>query len=260
MCACSALRPSKISRVTSRPATSCSICAIPRWARPRAVLLRALGLGRAVLVSEVGAFAELPDDVCLKVPVGPGEEDLIFEFLNLLVSRRDLAQSMGQRARAYVERECNWDAVAERYASFLCAVKDGRDWQEPETSAAPQPASAPVAPEYIAGWAAEPSAREYVQDALHASDANARNHATRRARRLHSRNGRVSADHARAAHQAGLRHCARLLLRPGGPRGPAHRDLRGRRALRVRRSICSTPRRTRFLIPTDASPRCCAAS
>jgi len=95
-------------------------------------LLRAMGLGRAVLASDVGAFAELPDDVCLKVPVGAGEEDLIFEFLDLLVSRRDLAQAMGHRARAYVERECNWDLVAERYASFLCAVKDGRDWREPE--------------------------------------------------------------------------------------------------------------------------------
>ena len=126
-------------------------------------LLRAMGLGRAVLVSEVGAFAEVPDDVCLKVPVGPGEEDLIFEFLNLLVSRRDLAQSLGQRARAYVERECNWDLVAQSYASFLCAVKDGRDWREPETNAARPPESAPVAPEYIAGWVAEPSARDYVQ-------------------------------------------------------------------------------------------------
>ena len=125
-------------------------------------LLRAMGLGRAVLASDVGAFAELPDDVCLKVPVGAGEEDLIFEFLDLLVSRRDLAQAMGQRARTYVERECNWDLVAERYASFLCAVKEGRHWQEPETHPAPAPESPPVAPEYVAGWVATPTAREYL--------------------------------------------------------------------------------------------------
>ena len=44
-------------------------------------LQRALGLGKAVIVSDVGAFAELPDDVCLKVPTAPDraqeEEDLI---------------------------------------------------------------------------------------------------------------------------------------------------------------------------------------
>ena len=33
-------------------------------------LLRSLGLGRAVIVSDIGSFAEYPDEVCLKVPGG----------------------------------------------------------------------------------------------------------------------------------------------------------------------------------------------
>jgi glycosyltransferase involved in cell wall biosynthesis/SAM-dependent methyltransferase len=128
-------------------------------------LLRALGLGRAVVVSDVGAFAELPDDLCLKAAVGPGEEDLIFEYMNLLVSRPDVARSLGARAHDYVERECSWETVAHRYASFLCAVKEGRDWTAPETATPADvlPESAPVAPEYIASWAIEPAAQEYVQ-------------------------------------------------------------------------------------------------
>ena len=44
-------------------------------------LQRALGLGKAVIVSDIGSFSELPDDTCLKVPAGPEraieEEDLI---------------------------------------------------------------------------------------------------------------------------------------------------------------------------------------
>src|SRR5579863_8801537 len=75
-------------------------------------LQRALGLGKAVIVSDVGSFAELPDGVCLKVPTGPDriqqEEDFIFEYLSLLVSRPDLARDMGARAKEWVERECNW--------------------------------------------------------------------------------------------------------------------------------------------------------
>src|SRR5436309_2769925 len=53
-------------------------------------LQRALGLGRAVIASDIGSFAELPDDVCLKAPIGQHEEDTLFEYLNLLVSRPDL--------------------------------------------------------------------------------------------------------------------------------------------------------------------------
>ena len=63
--------------------------------------MRALGLGKAVIVSDVGSFSELPDDICLKVTVGPEEEDLIFEYLNVLVSRPDLARALGERARRW---------------------------------------------------------------------------------------------------------------------------------------------------------------
>ncbi len=88
-------------------------------------MLRALGLGKAVLVSDVGAFREFPDSVCLKVPVGAGEEDLIFEYLNLLVFRQDLARSLGECARAWVARECNWPHVAGMYAKFIEAMHCG---------------------------------------------------------------------------------------------------------------------------------------
>ncbi|MCU1330559.1 MAG: glycosyl transferase, group 1 [Bryobacterales bacterium] len=99
-------------------------------------LTRAMGLGRAVLVSDVGSFSELPDDVCLKVPVGADEEDLIFEYLNTLVSRPDLALAMGGRAKAWVERECRWDVVGRRYAAFLGEVVEGR---APSAVAVPLP-------------------------------------------------------------------------------------------------------------------------
>jgi len=88
-------------------------------------LLRALGLGKAALVSEVGSFGEFPDDVCLKVPVGKGEEDTIFEYLNLLISRPDVAQALGARARSFVTRNCSWPVVAKQYAQFLEAVAEG---------------------------------------------------------------------------------------------------------------------------------------
>ncbi len=131
-------------------------------------LLRALGLGKAVLVSDVGAFRELPDEVCLKVSVEAAEEDQIFEYLNLLVSRPDVAGALGRRAREFVERECNWDLVAQRYASFLQAVHEGRVWAEP-AAAPPPPATAcepPATGSYIAGWAVTPESQEYVQTHL----------------------------------------------------------------------------------------------
>ena len=155
-------------------------------------LLRAMGLAKAVLVSEIASFAEFPEDVCLKVPVGAGEEDLIFEYLNLLVSRPDVAREMGAHARAYVAERCNWPAVARQYAGFLEAVIEGRKWEPPVYEAAAEPlADAPVADpsretaepsrdregavlesdpghptselaRYLAGWAASPESKLYL--------------------------------------------------------------------------------------------------
>ncbi|MDQ6698796.1 MAG: glycosyltransferase, partial [Acidobacteriota bacterium] len=110
-------------------------------------LLRALGLGKAVLVSDLGSFQEFPADVCLKVPVDSSEEDLIFEYLTVLTERPDLSRALGASAKAWVERDCNWNKVAGQYAEFLASVCS----------------RPPSLAQYILGWAADPDARRYVE-------------------------------------------------------------------------------------------------
>lgn len=129
-------------------------------------LLRAFGMSKAAIVSNVGSFAEFPGDVCLKVPVDSSEEDTLFETLNLLVSRPDLARALGANARAWVERECSWSRVARLYAAFLAAVSEGREWRAEQQATEPAPAPVVEVPgDYVRGWA-EPSAREYVDTHL----------------------------------------------------------------------------------------------
>ncbi len=134
-------------------------------------LQRALGLGRAVIVSDTGAFSELPDDICLKVPVGRGEEELILESLNILVSRPDLARAMGERAKRWVERECNWKKVAREYAEFLACVA-GRPGAAPPADSSAIPAAAaespapdgevqPISAEAVESWVS-PEGRAYA--------------------------------------------------------------------------------------------------
>jgi glycosyltransferase involved in cell wall biosynthesis/SAM-dependent methyltransferase len=132
-------------------------------------LQRALGLGKAVVVSDIGAFAELPGEICLKVSTGPEEEDMIFEYLNLLVSRPNLARAMGDRAKEWAERECSWSVVASQYTEFLDQFAGGRTppqaWQATaEEPAPPAPVARfveSVAPGAIDSWVV-PEARHYV--------------------------------------------------------------------------------------------------
>ena len=129
-------------------------------------LMRALGLGKAVIVSEVGSFNELPDDICLKVPVDATEEQHLFEYLNALVSRPELRRALGERAKDWVERECTWPKVAQRYAEFLEQIANNHVNPSPTCDAgelAAKPAAAHVKPEYILSWAPDSAAQGYIE-------------------------------------------------------------------------------------------------
>ena len=127
-------------------------------------LQRALGMGKAVIVSDVGSFRELPDDICLKAPVDATEEEHLFEYLNLLATRPSVRTALGERARTWAEQECSWEMAARRYAEFLGAVVEGREWQQAAKIAAPQANGVPVPADYIASWApAANGSRSYVE-------------------------------------------------------------------------------------------------
>ncbi|HSP69709.1 MAG TPA: glycosyltransferase [Bryobacteraceae bacterium] len=129
-------------------------------------LQRALGMGKAVIVSDVGSFRELPDEICLKTPVDSTEEEHLFEYLNLLATRPSVRSALGDRAREWAERECSWEVVARRYVEFLDCLVQGREWRQPPASEKPasQEAAAAVPGDYIASWApVEDGSRSYVE-------------------------------------------------------------------------------------------------
>lgn len=80
--------------------------------------IRTLSLGKPLVVSDLGWFAELPDEVAIKIPVGAGEEEALVDALEQL-SDPAVARAMGDRAKAYVEDVHGLDHVAELYAAAL---------------------------------------------------------------------------------------------------------------------------------------------
>lgn len=133
-------------------------------------LMRALGLGKAVIVSDVGSFSELPESICLKAPVDESEEDHLFEYLNLLVSRPELRKALGARGRDWVNTECTWPQVARRYAEFLERIAHNgaapgmAETIHPEPP--PQASPVQVEPEYILSWAPDEAAKGYMETHL----------------------------------------------------------------------------------------------
>ncbi len=111
--------------------------------------LRLLGLGRAVVVTEVGWFAEIPDDCCAKVPLGapgdPMEEDLLAALLETLAADPGLRHRMGANAARWAEENHRVEDCARGYADFIERIaRDTRNAQNARNVPAVVPPLAPI--------------------------------------------------------------------------------------------------------------------
>ncbi|MCZ7649951.1 MAG: glycosyltransferase family 4 protein [Thermoanaerobaculia bacterium] len=94
----------------------------PSGGETSGTLIRLLGLGTPVAVTNDGPTAELPDDVCAKVDLGVVEEEMLVETLDLLLRDEPLRRQMGANARRYAANEHALARSAAGYAQALRAA------------------------------------------------------------------------------------------------------------------------------------------
>jgi glycosyltransferase involved in cell wall biosynthesis len=102
--------------------SACEVCVnlrYPTMGETSGIVVRALSLARPLVVSDVGWFAELPDEAVVKVPVGEGEVRGVAASLELLVRDRELRTRLGAAARAVARSEHALDRVADAYVAAL---------------------------------------------------------------------------------------------------------------------------------------------
>jgi glycosyltransferase involved in cell wall biosynthesis len=79
-------------------------------------VIRALSLGKPMLVSDIGWFAEIPDGAALRIPVDEYEVPTIAAALELAADR---GAELGAGAREYVRRDHDLGQVADAYVAAL---------------------------------------------------------------------------------------------------------------------------------------------
>ncbi|MCG3163976.1 MAG: hypothetical protein JMDDDDMK_05435 [Acidobacteria bacterium] len=139
-------------------------------------LIRALGAGLPVVVTDFGQFAELPDDVCLKVSATESEEKEIYLRLRALTQRQTLRERLSRRAAEWIRAENEISRCAARYLDFAERVIERRGQRNRRIQQRQadyriefkdQPAIAldrDEALDYVAGFFADdPNASGYIQ-------------------------------------------------------------------------------------------------
>jgi glycosyltransferase involved in cell wall biosynthesis len=101
---------------------ACDVCVSlrsPTMGETSGSVIRQLSLGKPVVVSDVGWFAELPDEVALKVPVDDAETETLHAALELLARDAAVREAMGSAALDLVRREHDLAGVADLYVAAL---------------------------------------------------------------------------------------------------------------------------------------------
>ena len=98
----------------------------PTMGETSGTAIRALSLGKPLIVSDVGWFSELPDDVALKIPVDEQEIGTLEAALELLATRPDVRSAMGRAALELARGRHDVDRVAEQYVAAFEQAAGGR--------------------------------------------------------------------------------------------------------------------------------------
>lgn len=101
----------------------------PVYGETSAAALRLMTYGKPLIVSDVATFAELPDEVCIRVQVDAVETEMLYRYLLLLAKRPDLRLQLGRNARRYAQKHHSLDyaacEMAKAVENILADVKNG---------------------------------------------------------------------------------------------------------------------------------------
>lgn len=133
------------ARLVVAAADVCVNLRYPTAGETSASLLRLMGAGRPVLVTDAGSFAEMPDGAVVKTRPDALEEEMVFEFFRQLAERPALRDALGRNARAFIIRQHGIPAMVAGYHAALQGVA-GRELPLPPAEVEIEPFTSPIHP------------------------------------------------------------------------------------------------------------------
>ena len=126
----------------------CDVVVSLRWptmGETSGMAIRALSLGKPLVVSDVGWFSELPDSVAAKVPVDEFEIETLAAVLELLAEDDGLRKRMGEAAAEYARRQRTTSSVWP-----ISTLRRSRKWRAGRPCATPFSTTLPRPPMRLA--------------------------------------------------------------------------------------------------------------
>jgi glycosyltransferase involved in cell wall biosynthesis len=91
----------------------------PTAAETSGIAIRMMGIGKPVAFTAGEEIARIPQNACLRVDLGAGEEEILAGMIVWLARDREAAEEIGRRAREHVLSEHPIKKIGERYWDIL---------------------------------------------------------------------------------------------------------------------------------------------
>lgn len=108
--------------------STCDFCLnlrYPTQGESSASLHRMIGMGKPVIVTDVGTFSEYPDDIALKVRYDSNEVNDIYSALCFLTGKNGKIKEIGTEAKKYAESNFSLVENAKKYNDFFFNLVNG---------------------------------------------------------------------------------------------------------------------------------------
>lgn len=94
----------------------------PSAGETSASVVKIMGAGKPVMLSDQYAFSEFPDDCCVKVSIGESEEAELLEKLVYYIDNPEETLALGERGRRYILANHDIHDAARSYAQFAAEL------------------------------------------------------------------------------------------------------------------------------------------
>lgn len=91
----------------------------PTQGETSATLVRILGYGKPVIVTDIGSFREIPDDCSIKVTYGLNEVEELENAITDMIIEDRLCEKMGKNAYDFVQNNNCLEQTAKQYIMFI---------------------------------------------------------------------------------------------------------------------------------------------
>jgi glycosyltransferase involved in cell wall biosynthesis len=93
----------------------------PSMGEASGTLMQALAAAKPVVVSDVNQYKEFPDRVCWKVTHNEHEAQLLFEYLSVLLSNRNVRETLARNALDFADSVLSLDRVVPQWLRVIAA-------------------------------------------------------------------------------------------------------------------------------------------